>query len=376
MWHHDFSAAEASLRAALVLADSGLDDVRYSASIWLGGLYQALGRWGEGGPILAAAEEFNASGGNPFDRAWGALFLTSQLGWFGRYDEAIAVLDRRREAANNHPFTESAFRWSEVLYRGGKGEYQQAIELLREVLVNGERVGEPLWSARALNLMGWLSAELQDYQGALDWNRRGVEAALALAAPDLEIESNARLNLADALVALGRLDEAVEQYRLVDPVVRHPGPKDHISLIRYSQHHFHSYGEWWLLQGEANQALAYATACLAIAEPAEHRKNIVKGRRLRAQALAALGQLAEAWDELESALAVARDLGNPTQLWKTLAVLGDLLTRQGHPSDARLPYREALAVIDSVAAGLTEESLRTTFLASEAVQRIRRLAEI
>jgi tetratricopeptide (TPR) repeat protein len=223
--------------------------------------------------------------------------------------------------------------------------------------------------------MGWLLAELQDHKGALAWSQRGVDAALALPAPDLEIESNARLNLADALIALGRLDEAVKQYRWVDPVVRHPAPKDHFSLVRYSQHHLHSYGEWWLLQGDPTRALADAAACLAIAEPAGHRKNIVKGRRLRAQALAALGQLAEARDELESALAVARDLGNPTQLWKTLAVLGDLLTRQGHLSDARLTYRKALAVIDGVAAGLTEESVRTTFLASEAVQRIRILAE-
>jgi tetratricopeptide (TPR) repeat protein/transcriptional regulator with XRE-family HTH domain len=375
MWHHEFDLAERSFQSALVVADSGLDNVRYTASVWLGGMYQALGRWSEGGPILAAAERLGAAAGNPFDRSWATLFLTSQLGWLARYDEALTILDRERQTTDRHPYMRIALGWTEVLDRGGKGEFQRAIDLLREVLTFCERVSEPLWHARALNLMGWLFAELQDHPSALAWSQRGVEAALALAAPDLEIESNARLNLADALVALGRPDEAVEQYRLVDPIVRHPGPKDLVSLIRYSQHHFHSYGEWWLLQGEPSRALADAAACLEIAEPAGHRKNVVKGRRLRAQALAALEQLVEAQAELESALAVARELGNPTQLWKTLAALGDLRTQQGEPVEARRAYCEAVAVIDGVASGLTEESLRETFLSSEAVQWIRRLAK-
>jgi tetratricopeptide (TPR) repeat protein len=338
-------------------------------------MYHSIGRGSEGHPILRAVEELGVRVGDPLDRSWEAIFLAAQLGWTGHCDEAIATLHRERDAAAQHAYTQIAVLWMEILFRGNKGEYQRAIDLLRDVLALSQRVGEPWWWARELNVMGWLLEELQDHEGALAWSHRGVDAALALPAPDREIESNARLNLADALVALGRLDEAVEQYRWVDPVVRHPGPKDHFSLIRYSQHHFHSYGQWWLLQGDPTRALADAAACLAIAEPAGHRKNIVKGRRLRAQALAALGRLAEARDELDSALAVARDLNNPTQLWKTLAALGDLLTQQCHPSDARLAYQEALAVIDGVAAGLTEDSLRTTFLASEAAQRIRILAE-
>ncbi len=53
--------------------------------------------------------------------------------------------------------------------------------------------------------------ELEDDEQALEWNRRGVEAARQIHAPDFEIEGNARLNLADNLRALGRLDEAEEE---------------------------------------------------------------------------------------------------------------------------------------------------------------------
>ncbi len=101
-----------------------------------------------------------------------------------------------------------------------------------------------------------------------------------------------------------------------------------------------------------------------------HRKNIVKGRRLRAQVYVAQGRAADAEPELDTALAVARLLGNPPQLWKTLAALGDLRTVQGRTSEAHQAYQEALTVISDVAAGLADPALRETLLASDLVRRI------
>ena len=70
-------------------------------------------------------------------------------------------------------------------------------------------------------------------------------------------------------------------------------------------------------------------------------------------------------------LEIAKGIGNPPQLWKTYVALGDLRQAQGQPEDARQAYRDALSVIDGVAVGLEDESLRETFLTSEHVQEIR-----
>ncbi|KKK91994.1 hypothetical protein LCGC14_2707370, partial [marine sediment metagenome] len=43
-WNHDFEAAEETLRSALAVGDEGFDDVRLSASLWLGFIFGALGR--------------------------------------------------------------------------------------------------------------------------------------------------------------------------------------------------------------------------------------------------------------------------------------------------------------------------------------------
>ena len=231
---------------------------------------------------------------------------------------------------------------------------------------------KPWCAARAANTAGWLYGELQDHHRALALNTQSLNLASTITVTDTEIWSNARLNLGDSLAALGRLDEAEEHFQAVEQLVRHPRPEDHWMLWRYAQHLFHSHGELWLVRGDRDRALSYADACLQLAEASESRKNIVKARRLRGQVFLARGALAEAEAEFDRALDTARQIGNPPQLWKTLAAIGELRQAQGRLTDCRQAYHEAMTIIDSVAAGLHDTSLRDTFLASAHVQHIRR----
>jgi tetratricopeptide (TPR) repeat protein len=143
---------------------------------------------------------------------------------------------------------------------------------------------------------------------------------------------------------------------------------------RFSERFFHSFGELCLARGEADEALSFADECIELATHNGSMKVIVKGRRLRAESLIAQGRLEPAEEELDIALQLAQQVANPTQLWKTLAVLGQLRLAQERPKDACQLYRDALAVIDGVALNLTDESLRAGFLASDHVEAIRNAA--
>ena len=179
-----------------------------------------------------------------------------------------------------------------------------------------------------LNTVGWIHGELEDPLGAMDWNRRGIAAAIEADFPDPEVENNARLNFADNLMALGRLDEAEEQLQRVEAVVRDPTPAQRLDLWRYSQHLFHTYGALWLVRGDTAKTLKLTERCLELAEPGRSPRYVSKARCLRAQVFLRSGKLAESEAELKIALENARLLGNPPQLWRTLVVLGDLQSAQ------------------------------------------------
>jgi tetratricopeptide (TPR) repeat protein len=247
--------------------------------------------------------------------------------------------------------------------------------MLLETVATCDRVGESLWRGRAENTIGWLYNELQDPETGLMWNLRSLNTATGAPAPDPEVENNARINVGDSLRSLGRLDEAEEEYRRVERTLRDPRPEDHWMLWSYSQHMLHSYGELWLKRGDHKRALDYAAECLETAEASGRRRNIVKAKRLQGQALLAAGDVDAAIARLEEACARVEDLGSPAQSWQTLAALGEAYAAAGRDDDARDAYARAIDVIETIAGGLSDEAVRDTFLASEAVTAVRAAAQ-
>lgn len=157
------------------------------------------------------------------------------------------------------------------------------------------------------------------------------------------------------LMALGMLDEAETQFRIVEAFVRDPEPNGIMDLWRYAQHLFASLGELSLLRHDSASALAYVDECLEIVEPAQHRKNIVKARRLRGRVLLTQGKLEGAERELEKALELATEVRNPPQLWESHLAMGELCAAQGRRDEGRACRIKAEEVLETVAATVPDE---------------------
>lgn len=371
---HDFDTAERLLTDAIALAGDEFEDVRLFASIQLGSQYMITSRHVEAQPLLRAAEELVIRVDDPLSRAWWAITGSEVLHWRGHYHEALVLLDHWKGAVtdSNQLLPLLWTRFESAVACGGKGEYARALTLLDEAITACASTGETFIRARCLNTAGWIRCELQDHERAMDLNRQCLALVGSIETADTEIESNGRLNLADSLLALGRLDEAEEQFQAVEHIVRKPRPTDNWMIWRYSQHLFHSHGELWLARGDLEKALSYADECLSVAEATDSKRNIAKARRLRGQAFLARGDLAAAETELATALDVACRLGNPPQRWKTLVAIGDLRRAQGDSSAAELAYAEALAIVEAVAAQLPDARQRQIFVTSPHVEQIRR----
>jgi class 3 adenylate cyclase/tetratricopeptide (TPR) repeat protein len=371
VWNKDLGQAETTLHAARAIADEGYEDVRPVVNLSLFILLMIMNRVPEAEAYLISREQAAALPDPHLAGFWNW--------WIGYMhysradsDEALEVVAEMPEAA---PIVHRLFGlWVEGLALATKGEYEAGLARFDEVLATSERVGSALFQPRVVNTVGWVYGELEDHERALQWNRSSMELASA-PGMDPDCGANARLNMGDNLVALGRMDEAEEQFQMVEALARSPVPAEAWFAWRYSQHLFHSYGELWLARGDLERAMAYADECVEVAEHNSSAKNVIKGRRLRGQVLMAQGLLDEAEQELSAALAVAVEVGNPPQLWKTHAAIGELRGAQGRPEEARRAYVEALSIMEGVAASLTDEQMRETFLRSKPAVGIRQAAE-
>ncbi len=374
---HDFDRSEETLRGALSSATD--DNTYFVASMWLDMLCLITNRHDEAAVFAADCKARLSAVDDGFALGFWDEFTVILPAWKADFTDAIDIWTRMsaKTGESSTQYEEMAnlgATWAAALSLCGSGRYDEAISTLEFVLARTERIGDVFFRIRALNSLGWVYIELQDLEKGRYWNQRALDVALEIGIADSELDSNAHLNLADVLIAQGRLDEAEPYLATVEAIARNPAPEQRWMLWRYTQHLLHSYGELRLLRGDTGRARENAEQCIAMATKSGAKKNIAKGQRLLGQALSAAGDHAAAVDAITVAVDVARDIGNPTQLWKSLAALGDVRAAAGHADAASQAFAEASKVIDDLASGLSDAALHDTFVGSAAVTAIREKA--
>jgi class 3 adenylate cyclase/tetratricopeptide (TPR) repeat protein len=291
----------------------------------------------------------------------------------GEHAQALQLYEQGITTGRTHNLQLVAHRllWGRSLALCDKGEYEQALACLHEARGGCERLGDKFFQCRILNTLGWVYGELYNLERAIQYNKEGAEVSYQLGEP--EIIRNAEINLGDNYLLPGDTEQAQQYLEKVYRDSQQSGKwGEEWMKWRYSQHCCHSLGELWLTKGDADKALRFAEECLQLAEPTESRKNMVKGWRLQGQAYCMQGRRAEAEAVLQKALALAQEIGNPPQLWKTYQALGELYEHQGATDRARSAYATALEVIEGVASRLQDQEIKQTFLSARPVQEIRR----
>ncbi|HTG46278.1 MAG TPA: adenylate/guanylate cyclase domain-containing protein [Actinomycetota bacterium] len=376
LWGHRFEEALTLAEAAeRSVEGSGNPAVRAGAAVMIALVRALTGELIEATGFAEDAKRLADDADASFIRGLARCTLGELLHWRGREDDALAAVSEALELgrAEEIPYLLLWGGWDDALMRCGSGDYDGSLAALREVLALSKQLGDRALWCRTLNTFGWVYIDLCNWELALDHNGRGAEASREFGDP--EIIRNAELNLADCHLATGELEEAERLLEGVQEASRASGTwGEEWMKWRYSQHTDASLAELRLAQGDLSRARHHADRCIAAAEATDSKRNVVKGRRASARIALREGRLDDADRELARAAEIARAIGNPAQLWTTLAALGDLRDAQGRVDEARAARREAIDVIDRVAANLADPGIRDTFLRSPQVTAIREAA--
>ena len=373
LFAHEFEQAlEFSHQAQALAAEIGNQNILAASLFVIANVHAVTGKLDEATHGLEEALRVSREAGEKGHEGFSLCLLGQLHNWKGEYEQALQLLEQSFTIGHAHDlqFIVIWIVWERGMTHGGKGEYAAALAALQEALALSDRLGDKVFKCRILNSLGWVYGEMYNLEAAIRYNREGAEASYKVGDP--EIIRNAEINLGDDYLLLGDLEQAQRYLEKVYGDTQQRGKwGEEWMKWRYSQHLYHSLGELWLAKGDAAQALEFAEECLKLAEPTLSRKNLVKGWRLKGQALLAQGQGEQAEAALSRALMIAQEIGNPPQLWKTYQALGALYERQADLERARAAYQSAMDVIDGVAEQLQDQELQRTFLAARPVQEIR-----
>jgi class 3 adenylate cyclase/tetratricopeptide (TPR) repeat protein len=371
---HDFGRAVEESRKAIAIAQPLANGQALSrAHLNLAAVLGLTGRLPEAQSELEGVMVFAPSARDRFGETMALVIGGLLKNWEGEYEAAIRLQSTGIRRAREHGLVVPSLQglWAHGLSLIGKGAYDEALATLEEGLTLSEKVGEEINLHRMLNTLGWLWAEVGDFERATDFNRRGAERARKKGFP--ETIANSEINLAEVSLAGGELTAASELLDGVLRLVRKPTVSDWMKW-RYSTRLFASLGELALARGDTLTAREWADQCLEIATRTSARKNLVKGWRLRGEIATARRQWDEADSALREALTVAQALANPTQSWKTYMAIGTLHAEHRTPEAARQAYEAARNVIEGVKSGVRNPGLRASLDKAPLIRRVYELA--
>ncbi|MEN8172112.1 MAG: AAA family ATPase [Chloroflexota bacterium] len=284
-------------------------------------------------------------------------FLYTQQAEFD--EAAIAAEHGIKLLAGSNDRSAVAYAWN-ILGRAlaGRGDYSRALKAFDRCQEEAQITGDRYLLAQVFNMRGWIYRELGDYQRALNFDQQGVDFAKQWDKPSPEI--SARLNMSIDMLYLDKPRQALD---LLDKI------EQQINVGSFGFHNWrwqmrllHARALCSLALDDPEKALALSDEGLLLAEKTAARKYTALNHALKGQALAKLAHLDGAISELQLAISLADAIQYQPLRWTGRLNLADLHRQSNHQHDADKILAEAENIIQTIAAALEDEELRTTFL--------------
>ena len=285
------------------------------------------------------------------------------LYWTGQLHDAIEVgREHLRQARTMTDASATMFVLPHLgLALAGSGRYDEAGRVFAEARRFGREYGFENFLARTIAMSAGLHLDLYDYPGAAALAEEAREMARSLNFRPPEVSAGI-----DLLLNFARCRDVGRAERLVDEVAaaveKAAGWHGWLWKLRLAE----ARAEIALARGDVEDALRWADDAIGQSRAKGRVKYHVAGLGTRAAALASLGRAREAIANLQTAVALARPVGDPAMFLRTAAML---LQIEGNDVLAA----EARGAIERIARAVPDEATRLRFESAEPVRAVNNL---
>ena len=361
MWREDFSEGVARATEAIEVSEAAGAQSALAGALTVTGMVNALtGQHEKADEELGRALSASRSG-RDFTRQGTILMTLGVLrGWHGRYRENVAFGAAGVQLAREQQLVSPLIRclWTQGIGYSGLGDYEAALASLREGLVLAEKLGDEGFMCRLLNTLGWVHIECGDLDPGLEMSARSLELARRdRHATGAERAAFTLLNEGDAFMAKGDLAAASEKLAEARQIVKHPPPSRWMTW-RYSTHCYVSLGELALTRGDPATADGFADQSLEIAVPTRSRKFESRAWRVKGESARMRRQWNESEEALRRSLAIAQEIDEPRQLWKSHVSIARLNGELKRAEVAGRSYRTANEILERLLESVRDPGLR------------------
>jgi len=303
--------------------------------------------------------------GDKVTEAMNLMFLAGAYGWKGDFNLAIEKCSKA--LALTEETGDNMYRVCCLLFlaiqQGSIGEYNEAISTAQRGLQLAQEYNILYFIAPLLTTLGWIYHDLSNIELALQHHNEASKMGIVICKGDLPF----LLDLGMDYLYKHDYKNAEKYFTEANGLI----PPRRGALWRFKTRALLGFGEISLAKGDCAEALKLAEDSLTISEEAGARKYIAKSLKLKAEALAKMGNMEEAVKPMENGLKLAQQLGNPPLTWQIHHSLGLLLEKHGDPQKANEHHAEALALIEDTASKLDDPSLKNTLLTAPMTKTIR-----
>lgn len=243
--------------------------------------------------------------------------------------------------------------WVALEHRGLAGDYEVGISEAEARIAELIGMGDVVWCSRLENTLGWVHSEILDLGRARELNDASIARISTLEPVDVEVISHARLNNVDLHLLVGDVEKAAE---LLDVVGEsRVDPESDFARWRWELRYLTATAQLALAEGRLDDADRWITELHQMADETLALKRVVVADRLRAELSLQLGQMAEASQQAEGAVASAETLGSPYQRWQSLHLAHRCASALGDGEAASGYLDRYRKVVASVADSLSSE---------------------